>query len=49
MDWDTYFEEWQCYICNETAYVDTHLQVDEPFYGDYLKFVKICTVDTNCQ
>ena len=31
---DSYFSEWQCQICDETAHVDTNLQIDEPFYMD---------------
>ena len=34
MELDSYFSEWQCQICDETAHVDTNLQIDEPFYMD---------------
>ena len=34
MELDSYFSEWQCQICDETAQVDTNLQIDEPFYTD---------------
>ena len=31
MELDSYFSEWQCKICEETAHVDTITQIDEPF------------------
>ena len=34
MELDSYFSEWQCKICEETAHVDTIVQIDEPFYMD---------------
>ena len=34
MELDSYFSEWQCQICDETAHVDTNLQIDETFYMD---------------
>ena len=34
MELDSYFSEWQCKICEETAHVDIIVQIDEPFYMD---------------
>ena len=34
MELDSYFSEWQCKICEETAHVDTILQIDEAFDMD---------------
>ena len=34
MELNSYFTEWQCHIYDETAYIDTNLQIDEPFYMD---------------
>ena len=35
MELDSYFTEWQCKICEETAHVDIVLHIDEPFYTDF--------------
>ena len=34
MELVSYFTEWQCHICEETAYIDTNIQTDELFYMD---------------
>ena len=34
MELHSYFTKWQCHICDETAYNDTNLQIDEPICTD---------------
>ena len=57
MELDSYFSEWHCQIYDETAHVDTNLQIDKPFYMDLdgkiwvidcgWKFLAYCVIPCN--